>query len=297
MRIFVTGLSMAYLSGQPMYCYELCRELKRKKHDVVMVSKWDVLPTEVKGHDGGYLKEYLEKAGVEIATFENFKDFGKPDLIIASEKYSEVVLDAFSKVPAINVVHSEYEYETPMDDREQIIQWVCIRPSILAHITTQHGIPAYKTRVIYNGIDLERFKKQEKKEKDFYKIVVPCTLDTLREPFLNYMINSATKDKRVYIFGMYCLAKLDENEYAYISNDKFHIEEEYADADEVAGILLGRVNLEAWAMDIKTSIYDPDTLEHYTLERPKDFKEKYDIKKTTESLLNIYEDFTNKLDT
>ena len=142
--------------------------------------------------------------------------------------------------------------------------------------------------MIFNGVDRKRFKPLKKKTKrDYYKIVAPCTLDSMRESFLNAVIDSATKERRVFIFGMDCGAILHESPYVKISPDKFDIEKDIADADEVAGILLGRVNLEAWSCGIKSTIYNPDSLEYSTLPIPKDFDEMYNIKNVAKRIIDV----------
>lgn len=287
MNIIVSGLSMSYLSGQPLYCFELCRELRRQGHGVTMVSEFD---GELKGASGYRLKEELIKDGVNLIDIKTVKYngiAGNYDLILASENCSKVVLEALPKVPAINIVHSEYDCETPLENSNQIIAYVCIRHSILWHIVKEHNIPQDKCVVIYNGIDRKRFRPVKKAKRDYQKIVVPCTLDTLREPFLNKVIDSANEKRKVYLFGMDCGAKLHQNEFTFISPDKFDIEADIADADEVAGILLGRVNLEAWSCGVKSTVYDPVTLESQTFEPPIDFDSKHNITNVVKQILKL----------
>ena len=287
MNIVVSGLSMSYLSGQPLYCFELCRELKRQGHSVTMVSEYN---GELKGHDGYRLKEEMEKDGVALVDIKTVRQgslSGHYDLIIASEPCSKVVLEALPKVPAINIVHSEYECETPLENSNQIIAYVCIRHSILWHIVKEHGIPQDKCTVIYNGVDRSRFRPVKKVKRDYQKVVVPCTLDTLREPFLNKIIDSANAKRHVYLFGFDCGAKLHQNEFAFVNPDKFDIEADIADADEVAGILLGRVNLEAWSCGVKSTVYDPVSLESQTFEPPVDFDIKHNIKNVAKQILAL----------
>jgi glycosyltransferase involved in cell wall biosynthesis len=195
MRILLSTLSMSYLSGAPLYFYELARELKRQGHDITLVSEWD---GQLTGHDGHCLKENLEKEGIKIKHILNgnsvFGDLDDPqDLIIASEKCSQGVISEIPNCPVINVIHSEYDCETPLDDCDRIIKYVCIRQSILEHIVNEHNIPRDKCVVIYNGVDRERFKARKKDKRNYEKVVVPCTLDTLREKFLNRVISTASR--------------------------------------------------------------------------------------------------------
>jgi len=283
MKILVTGNSMSYLSGQPLYCYELCRELKKQGHDVAMLSNWQY-PQDAEGY---LLKENLLKAGVKIYSFsDNYID--NYDLIIASELVSLPVTQAMPNIPVLNVVHSEYDCETPLPNTDQVIKYICIRESIVEHIVQEHNIPPQKCQVIFNGVDRERFKPRKKPKRDYYKIVVPCTLDKLREKFLNHLIDHASPDKRVFIFGTQFDAQLHQSPYVYIHPAKFHIEEEIATADEVTGILFGRVNIEAWSCNVKTSSYHPDTLEYKVLPKPKNFDQLFNIKNVAKEMINAF---------
>ncbi|GEM_PF-4086453 len=287
MKILVTGRSMSYLSGQPLYCFELARELKRQGHDVTVLSEWDAgVVNGLTGKDGHYLKEIIDEENIKRLSWNDIpKD--EYDLCLASENMSLSVIQKIPNTPVINIIHSEYDYETPIENSPQIIAYVCIRYSILRHIVDFHNIPEDKCHIIYNGIDRERFKKKPKEKRDYKKIVVPCTLDTMREPFLNHLIDSANDKKRVFIFGMDCGAKLHESLYATINPDKFHIEEDIADADEVAGILLGRVNLEAWSCGVPSRVYDPDTLENKLFEVPADFDKNHNIKNVVKDIIKL----------
>src|SRR5690606_1879647 len=78
----------------------------------------------------------------------------------------------------INIVHSEYDCETPLSHCDG---YVAIRPSIKDHIVKEHAIPEKKVQVIYNGVDLTRFRPIKKPKRDYKLMVAPCTLDPLRE--------------------------------------------------------------------------------------------------------------------
>jgi len=285
MNILVSGQSMSYLSGQPLYCYELCLELKRRGHRVTMCSEYE---DGLHGVSGPKLKENLLKAGVILVPIKTLEGLEPSyDLAIVSEGISATVINRLPDTPVINIVHSEYEYETPLENSPQIIAYVCIRQNILRHIVDEHGIPESKCVVIYNGVDRNRFKKRKKTKRDFERVVVPCTLDTLREKFLNHVIDGANEKRHIDIFGFDCGAKLHESPYVTINPDKFEIEEDVSDCEEVAGILLGRVNLEAWSCGIPSRIYDPDTLENKLYDPPVDFDQKHNIKNVVEQILKL----------
>ena len=265
MRILLTTRKMGYLSGSCLYVYELARELS-KTNDVTVLSDWTVI-----GSDGEKLKKGLK--GVKKISYMR----GEYDVVIASQFCPEV------KCPVINVVHSEYDVETPISNCNA---YIAIRPSIRDHIIAEHNIDSDKIFVVYNGVDLERFKPMDKPKRDFKLTVVPCTIDKLREKFINHLC-SLSNEKNVYMFfGDYYNAKVNKTPYTLFYPAKFDIEKVIAQADEVAGILLGRVNLESMACGVPSLIYNPDTLESYKFEC-EDFKERHDIKMVSKELLDI----------
>jgi len=172
--------------------------------------------------------------------------------------------------------------------------YVCIRPSIREHIINEHEIPEEKSTVVFNGVDRERFKKREKKPRDYKRIVCPCTIDGLRRRFLNRVISEVDDAKgkaRMDIYG-YDFNKIQLLKSPYVTryNPKFNIEEEIGDADLVVGILLGRVNLEANSCGVPSLIYDPRTLKYETFFLTEEtFDSLHNIKNTIKYLLNIYE--------
>jgi hypothetical protein len=276
MRILITGKSMEYLSGQPLYCYELAKELS-KEHCVVLASKWIFATDEAKK-----MRANLEKAGVqcvepsEVAT--NF------DLQLASE------FCIIGAGPVINIVHSELDCESPIEDLP--IGYIGIRLSVVDHLSQNHGIDRRLCRVIYNGVDSERFKPKEKAPRDYKLIVVPCTFDANRAKFIEHMAGSADKDTHVVFVGKDFGHAPKENEFVKVLPELFDVENIVQDADEVAGTLrLGRVNIEANFCGVKSVIYDSVTLDktEFFLERA-ELEQKHDIKNVSKQILNFYDD-------
>jgi glycosyltransferase involved in cell wall biosynthesis len=255
---------MGYLSGSCLYVYELARELA-KTNDVTVLSDWTVI-----GSDGEKLKKGLK--GVKCISYMR----GEYDVVIASQFCPEVTC------PVINVVHSEYDVETPI----KADAYIAIRPSIRDHIVNEHGIDPDKVFVIYNGVDLERFKPMDKPKRDFKLTVVPCTIDPLREKFINHLCSISSKDNVYMFFGDYYNAKINKTPYTLFYPAKFHIEEIIAKADEVAGILYGRINIEAMACDTPSLMFDPDTLkvEKFKCEK---FHKQHDIVNVAREILDL----------
>lgn len=264
MRIAVTGKTMTYLSGQPMYCYEVARELRRRGHEVDMISTFG----------DNEIRWGLEEVGVRC-------------LLLPEGIYDVAFLSEFDygvqAIIRVNIVHSEYDCETPIPNCDG---YVAIRPSIKEHIIKEHDIPEKKIQVIYNGVDLTRFKPVKKPERDYKLMVAPCTLDPLREKFLNVLISLANKDKQLILLGDYHGARLIKSPYVEILPSRFDIEKEIQLADEVHGILLGRVNLEAYACGVDSYMWNPDTLFCEKFE-PRNFKENHNIVNVVGKLLKF----------
>ena len=267
-KILISCETMEYLSGSPLYNYTLAKELA-KENEVHFQSVWT----------DNFLKTDLEAIGVKCV-FSTTEEY---DLAFMSQR-------RFNKPNAkkvINIVHSEYDCETPIEGCDH---YVAIRPSIKEHLIKEHAIKDEDITVIYNGVDLERFKPREKTTRDYIKVVIPATIDPLRQKMFDYYTSRASKDFRVFIFGKQFGGVIPEKEYIYVSDEVEDIENYIADADLVAGILLGRINLEARACDVPSVIHNPDNpeeMERYFPDR-QEFEERHDIKKVAKQLLDIY---------
>lgn len=267
MRILLVGNAMDNFSGQPMSTYEMAKEFS-KEHDVsvcVLPGRWS----------DNILKRNLEKLGVKCI----YNPMPEYDLIIASEWMPNV--SGFK----INIVRSEYVWETPIVGCDF---YTCIRPSIQDHIVEEHDIPKEKTMVLYNGVDRTRFKPQIKVPRDYELLIAPCTIDNLREKFLNHIIGTLNEKRVLHIYGEEKGADLIKSPYCRIFKPRFDMENVISQADVVVGILLGRVNLEANACGIKSVIYNPETLEseEFFLD-DKTFDERHNIVNTCKNLLKI----------
>jgi hypothetical protein len=106
------------------------------------------------------------------------------------------------------------------------------------------------------------------------------------------MIEMANPKLHIHFYGFDCGAKLKESKYIKIFPDTFNIEKPIGEADEVAGILLGRVNLEANSCRVPSMIYDPNTLESKKfLLSEKEFDKKHNIKNVAKQIIKVYENY------
>jgi len=275
MRILITTRMMTYLSGAPMYTYELARELKKQGHDVDVMSEWD------RTHK---LYKHLREEEIGCLDWGNVKP--KYDLWIASQLVSTQILDEMKGVPMINVVHSEYDVESPIPDIP--FAYVAVRPEIKKHLIDEHGIPKEKIYVIYNGVDRNRFKKVKRNKRYYRLTVIPCTFDKMRRKFIEHMARQANKYNQVHFYGKQYGVKIQETDYVKVFPETFEIEEPIANADEVAGILLGRVNLEANSCGVPSWMYDPETLERKKFFlKEREFDKLHNIKHVAKKIIDL----------
>lgn len=277
MNILIVCQTLTYLSGSPLYHYTLALELKRQGHNVTVFSMWE----------NNEMYQNLYNAGVTP-----FYDMPKGDfdLLIISQDSFKDVLDNVNAKKVINIVHSEYDCESPIID-PRIDRYVAIRKEVKDHLVNSHKIPKNKVKVVYNGIDFERFKEENRitNKNDYIKVVIPCTIDMLRMKFLNHYADKASEKYRVFIYGKSYGNKFEHNEFVEVHDEVFDIENKIADADIVAGILLGRVNLEARAMGIISFIHDPENPEKYQVFNPGDkiFNSRHNIINVAKQIINI----------
>lgn len=287
MKILIVVSEMITFTGSPMYNYTLAMELRSQGHNVDVYSIFS----------NNEIRNNLWKNGViPITKIDENKNY---DLTLISQNTHKALLDNLKSNRIINIVHSEYDVESPIIS-PKIDKYIAIRPSIKDHIVKEHGIDKENVAVIYNGVDFERFNSDKKKKHDgkYVKVVLPCTIDKLRLKFLNYYTEKASEKFRVYIYGHNYIPEFINglNKYIYVDEAKFDIENYIADADLVAGILLGRINLEAMAMGIKTIIHNPDNpneIEEFKMEKNQ-FNKKHNIVNVAKSIIKLYDNIDAK---
>lgn len=269
---------MLTLTGSPMYNYTLAKELKRLGHDVYVFSVFG----------NNQLRSNLYSDHINLLTKLN-KNI-EYDLVLISQAKFEKALKQIAYKYVINIVHSEYAVETPIIN--SIDHYIAIRPSIKDLLIEKYNINTNKIDVVYNGVDFQRFNPNKRRKHDgtYTKIVIPCTIDKLRESFIDYYEKKANENFRVFFYGKNYQKREFANKWVTWNSDVFDIENYICDADYVAGILLGRVNLEAKAMGIPSYIHNPkDPTDFYLFDLDEaEFDRRHNIENVAKSILDIY---------
>lgn len=247
-KLLIGCVDFSELTGMPMYLYNLGKAMIGLGYEISLVSKI-----------GGEIAEMATAAGFKLFSWDqNYTD--DYQALILNEPISAKLLDQFPDVPAYNIIHSARPEDEPIPDCPQIRKYFYSKASDLEYIKDK--VPANKIESLPIPIDFERFDKKKRKDHSGYVVLAPCSFDELRKPMLKNLVKRAKENPeiKVIIKGKNYGLKIDraaipENVVIDETPAK-NIEDFMAEADEVAGILLGTVTLEAWAMGLNASVYD-----------------------------------------
>ncbi len=250
MKILFVSQHFDYLSGAPVYVYELAKTLKSRGHEVSIMSKC-----------GGDLASKAKQHGIQLYDLANPPREKFDVMHLNQPETTKFALEQYPGVPAVATIHSEYHYETPIID-SRIGFYVAIRPSIKHKLIDEYGIPDGKVRMILNPVDGTRFhvarmpRTWEKK-----RVLFVGTIDFLRKQTIQDLINrSQEEDFELKIIGKKFDTYLDRNLPENVSWQpaKWNIESEVKTCDETAGVLMGRTTIEGWACGKPGWIYNID---------------------------------------
>lgn len=272
-RILIGCVDFSQLTGMPMYIYNLGRGLIELGYEVHIVSTI-----------GGIIADKAREAGLVLHGWDDEINESYTALIL-NEPISERLLDKFPNVPAYNIIHSARPEDEPINYRPQIRKYLASKQSDVAYIKEKiQAIKVFpdKLGILPIPIDFKRFNNNRTQlEKRPYTILAPCTLDELRKPMLKDLVRRAKENPEIRVI-------IKGKNYGAIKNPgalpaNVYLDEEpswdmfelMTNADEVAGVLQGTVTLEAWAMGLRTSVYDLKG-NYKMLTPPKNFQEKHD---------------------
>ena len=219
------------------------------------------------------LAKGLTELGHEVTCSE--EPSGDYDIAVINDYYPEC-LGKFTAKKIFNLCHSMNPPDKPIED-DRITGYIAPREQV-AEVWDK------EFKILPIPIDFKRWQIPKIKH-DKYTIIAPCTIDTLRESMLDDLCDRANKDCEVWIVGRNHGMELRLNEYVKVFHEREDIENLMCRCDELAGIYIGTVTLEAWAMGLKTSVYDEYGTWKY-VEKPNDF-DKHNYIKVAKKLLTF----------
>lgn len=276
-KILFSCVDFSHLTGMPMYLYNLGKEMIKLGYEITLVSTI-----------GGDIAQMAREAGFKLF---DWRDDYQDDYIalILNEPISEQMLSRFPNVPAYNIIHSARPEDEPIPDCPQIRKYFYSKESDLAYMKGK--VPEHKIASLPIPIDFERFSPEKRREHKTYTILAPCTIDELRRPMLLDLIRRAEDNPEIAVivkgenYGALSDVSYPPN-FILDNTPTAHIDDYMAIADEVAGILVGTVTLEAWAMGLKTSIYDLNG-GYAIVDEPKMFSFEHHAEYIARKLINI----------
>ncbi len=176
------------MGGAETMCENLCYELRKRGHEVIVVSLYDTRSAitdrlEASGADLRYLGK---TSGFDLGMLHRLRRLvkaEKPDVIhthLYALKYA-VLASVFTKCKKrVHTVHNMAEKECSGSDqklsciffRRGLVVPVALSPEIRGTITALYGLRDEKVPVVYNGIDLSRCSPKASYERgDVFRIL------------------------------------------------------------------------------------------------------------------------------
>jgi glycosyltransferase involved in cell wall biosynthesis len=179
----------------------------------------------------------------------------------------------YPNIDKLSTIHSEViELENPFI-HDSIKKYICIRPEIQKHITTNFNIQLENTEVVYNPIDTNRFNIKNTKDEGYVLFV--GSIDYLRESTIKDLVDySKSINKELWLVGdnkSNYLSDLLVNSHVKYFQSTNKVENYVKNCSETAGILLGRTTIEGWLCGKPGWIYNVDE-NGYIMD-----KERYDV--------------------
>lgn len=264
MKILFACQFFNYYSGSAMYVHNLASEMKKRGHDVTILSEL-----------GGDIVNSAVKNGVRVIDFSQVFDIQDEqfDIMHLNQFHpAEFALEYFPDTPAVFTIHSELATVEQPYNHPSIKEYISHRDTIRDKYKNLDPIllplPIDMTRFNKDGV--EKAEKVKKESGQTKKIVLYVgTIDFLRENVLKDLAQKAMIED----FDLWCVGRnflpYPQPEHVKMLPETFFVEKWYEMADEIAGILYSLVWLEASAMgkpyrhyevDEKGKILEQDTL-------------------------------------
>ena len=161
MKILITNINMCGYNGTTMYAKELAESLIKKGNEVAIYTK-----------KIGEIGVELIKKGIEVTTRLKTITF-KPDIIHAHHNVTTFdVLFFYKKVPVIFWIHDRItQYDYP-PFHKNIIKYMSVDYNCKDRYKEDSGFLTTDSEVLYNWVNLERFKLKKRINKTPKKALV-----------------------------------------------------------------------------------------------------------------------------
>ena len=317
LNVMISCLFFQNYTGSEMYVFELAKNLITQNCNVTVVaSETDGPLVSIATKLGIVVKNIKETPGYKLGDGKwiiNTPDGPRPSIPNNFYKISEIHYDIihcqhkpivdvmntlYPTIDKISTIHSEViELENPVI-HNSIKKYIAIRPEIKEHLISKFKISETDIEVIYNPIDGEKFKPENKPSEN--SVLFVGTIDYLRKKSIVDLVDY-TKDnnKDLWLVG--------KNQSDYLSELLKHPHVKHYEAtpnvdnfihkcSETAGILLGRTTIEGWMCGKPGWIYNVnsngDIIDKEFFEVPNDL-EKFKSDNVTSKIKTKYLNILN----
>src|SRR5690349_17350721 len=150
MRILLTNITLASQTGTEIVIRDLALGLLAKGHTPVVYTP-----------NPGIVAEQIKRGGVRVV--QDLAAISHAPDIIHGHHLVETVsaLLQFPAAPGIFVCHDRLIWHDAPPPIEQVRKFVAVDRNCLERLTLEAGIPADRTRLIFNAVDTSRFLPRE----------------------------------------------------------------------------------------------------------------------------------------
>jgi glycosyltransferase involved in cell wall biosynthesis len=285
MNILIGCLLYRNYTGSEMYVYELAKGLKKKGHNVSIIS----------AHLDGPLSEETKTLGIQIYSLNSPPTKQNFDLIHSQHQpIVQKLLELYPKTKMVCTIHSEViPIENPII-HPNIEKYIAIRPEIKNYIT-QNFFPLTDKEIdiIYNPIDENRFNQKNIKN-DGYVLFVG-TIDYLRKNTIFDLIRHTKSTQQEFVIvgknhSDYFNQLFLEPHVKYFGETKA-VENFVKNCSETSSVLMGRTTIEGWMCGKPGWIYNIDSdgnIINKQLHQPPNDIEKFNSFNVINNLEKVY---------
>ena len=190
MKILLGCLNCQGLGGSELFHYELAKELKLLENDVTLFTLRNIEKND-------QVRKKLTKLNIRQIDITNIDINEKFDIIISSQpEVNLFFIEKFKNTPLISIIHSEIRSEDPVLS-PRISHYVAIRQPIVDMLVEEYKIDKDKISLIYNPIDINKFKPQYITKKRLLKptgLFVGEVLDNIRFKSISHLVKNCIEN-------------------------------------------------------------------------------------------------------
>lgn len=146
MRVLITNLRLAGRTGTELYVRDLALGLLKRGHQPMAYSP-----------RLGPLAQELREAGVQVV--DQLRALAQPPDLIQGHQHPETMaaLLRFAEVPALYVCHDRLDWHSEPPRFPRILRYAAVSQDCRERLV-RASIPEERIRVVFNGVDLDRFQ-------------------------------------------------------------------------------------------------------------------------------------------